>query len=63
MEVVLNDFYKDKVKVMFGIMSFFDIFFLWSDWFVYKFIKGDKVFDLLFYYQKDKDWFLQFVQL
>lgn len=33
-EVVLNDLYKDKIKVMIGINIFFDVYFFWSDEFV-----------------------------
>ncbi|MEC3631114.1 extracellular solute-binding protein [Bacillus velezensis] len=61
-EAVLNDSYKDKVKVMLGTTSPPDIFFSWSDRFAYKFIKGDKALDLSSYYQQDKDWFSQLVQ-
>lgn len=55
-EAVLNDSYKDKVKVMLGTTSPPDIFFSWSDRFAYKFIKGEKALDLSSYYQQDKDW-------
>jgi len=61
-EAVLNDSYKDKVKVMLGTTSPPDIFFSWSDRFAYKFIKGDKALDLSSYYQQDKDWSSQLVQ-
>ncbi|MGV3271903.1 sugar ABC transporter substrate-binding protein [Bacillus siamensis] len=61
-EAVLNDSYKDKVKVMLGTTSPPDIFFSWSDRFAYKFIKGDKALDLSSYYQKNKDWSSQLVQ-
>lgn len=60
-EAVLNDSYKDKVKVMLGTTSPL-IFFSWSDRFAYKFIKGDKALDLSSYYQQDKDWSSQLVQ-
>ncbi|WP_332275693.1 ABC transporter substrate-binding protein [Bacillus velezensis] len=61
-EAVLNDSYKDKVKVMLGTTSPPDIFFSWSDRFAYKFIKGNKALDLSSYYQQDKDWSSQLVQ-
>ncbi|WP_057080377.1 ABC transporter substrate-binding protein [Bacillus amyloliquefaciens] len=61
-EAVLNDSYKDKVKVMLGTTSPPDIFYSWSDRFAFKFIKGDKALDLSSYYQQDKDWSSQLVQ-
>ncbi|KAF6603391.1 MULTISPECIES: ABC transporter substrate-binding protein [unclassified Bacillus (in: firmicutes)] len=61
-EAVLNDSYKDKVKVMLGTTSPPDIFFSWSDRFAYKFIKGEKALDLSSYYQQDKHWSSQLVQ-
>lgn len=61
-EAVLNDSYKDKIKVMLGTTSPPDIYFSWSDEFAFKFIRGNKALDLSSYYKNDTDWSSQLVQ-
>ncbi|WP_045926020.1 ABC transporter substrate-binding protein [Bacillus siamensis] len=61
-ESVLNDSYKDKIKVMLGTTSPPDIYFSWSDEFAFKFIKGNKALDLSSYYKNDTAWSSQLVQ-
>lgn len=61
-EAILNDSYKDKIKVMLGTTSPPDIYFSWSDEFAFKFIRGNKALDLSSYYKNDTDWSSQLVQ-
>ncbi|WP_445429966.1 ABC transporter substrate-binding protein [Bacillus atrophaeus] len=60
-EAVLNDSYKDKIKVMLGTSSPPDVFFSWSDEFAAKFIRGNKALDLSSYYKNDTEWSSQLV--
>ncbi|WP_370499859.1 ABC transporter substrate-binding protein [Bacillus atrophaeus] len=60
-EAVLNDSYKDKIKVMLGTSSPPDVFFSWSDEFAAKFIRGNKALDLSSYYKNDTKWSSQLV--
>ncbi|PSA94718.1 sugar ABC transporter substrate-binding protein [Bacillus atrophaeus] len=60
-EAVLNDSYKDKIKVMLGTSSPPDVFFSWSDEFAAKFIRGNKALDLSSYYKNDAEWSSQLV--
>ncbi|MED4799957.1 extracellular solute-binding protein [Bacillus atrophaeus] len=60
-EAILNDSYKDKIKVMLGTSSPPDVFFSWSDEFAAKFIRGNKALDLSSYYKNDTEWSSQLV--
>ncbi|MGM0747600.1 MAG: ABC transporter substrate-binding protein [Bacillota bacterium] len=60
-EAVLNDSYKDKIKVMLGTSSPPDVFFSWSDEFAAKFIRGNKALDISSYYKNDTEWSSQLV--
>ncbi|MBJ7894523.1 ABC transporter substrate-binding protein [Bacillus atrophaeus] len=60
-EAVLNDSYKDKIKVMLGTSSPPDVFFSWSDEFAAKFIRANKALDLSSYYKNDTEWSSQLV--
>lgn len=55
-EAVLNDSYKDKIKVMLGTSQPPDIYFSWSDEFAKKIIRGGRALDLTSYYQDDQTW-------
>ncbi|ATH93040.1 ABC transporter substrate-binding protein [Bacillus glycinifermentans] len=61
-EAVLNDSYKDKIKVMLGTSQPPDIYFAWSDEFARKIIKGDRALDLTSYYKEDQKWSGQLLQ-
>ncbi|AKO93080.1 ABC transporter substrate-binding protein [Priestia filamentosa] len=61
-EAVLNDSYKDKIKVMTGTNNPPDIYFSWSDEFARQFVRGNKALDLTSYYEKDAKWSSQLVQ-
>ncbi|MCP1309083.1 ABC transporter substrate-binding protein [Paenibacillus tyrfis] len=56
LESVLNDSYKEKIRVLLGTNEPPDIFFTWSGEFAYKFIRGQKALDLTPYLSRDQDW-------
>ncbi|MFC7393967.1 ABC transporter substrate-binding protein [Scopulibacillus cellulosilyticus] len=55
-EAVLNDAYKEKIRVLAGTNHPPDIFYSWSGEFADKFVRGGKALDLTPYYEKDKAW-------
>lgn len=61
-EAVLNDSYKEKIRVLLGTNNPPDIYFSWSDQFAYKFVQGNKALDLTPYYKEDTAWSSQLVQ-
>lgn len=61
-EAVLNDSYKEKIRVMLGTNNPSDIYFSWSDEFADKFVRGNKALDLTPYYKEDAKWSSQLVQ-
>ncbi|WP_134699705.1 ABC transporter substrate-binding protein [Ammoniphilus sp. YIM 78166] len=61
-EAVLNDSYKEKIRVLLGTNNPPDVFTSWSGEFAYKFVRGDKVLDLTPHLQKDQAWANQLVQ-
>ncbi|MEI4526801.1 ABC transporter substrate-binding protein [Priestia megaterium] len=61
-EAVLNDSYKDKIKVMTGTNTPPDVYFSWSDEFARQFVRGNKALDLTSYYKKDSAWSSKLVQ-
>jgi raffinose/stachyose/melibiose transport system substrate-binding protein len=60
-EAVLNDSYKDKIKVMTGTNNPPDVYFSWSDEFASQFVRGNKALDLTSYYENDPTWSSQLV--
>lgn len=60
-EAVLNDSYKDKIKVMTGTNNPPDVYFSWSDEFASQFVRGNKALDLTSYYKNDPTWSSQLV--
>ncbi|MFN2744160.1 ABC transporter substrate-binding protein [Bacillus sp. z60-18] len=61
-EAVLNDSYKDKIKVMLGTSQPPDIYFAWSDEFAKKIIRGERALDLTSYYKDDQKWASQLLK-
>ncbi|TCP20774.1 carbohydrate ABC transporter substrate-binding protein (CUT1 family) [Scopulibacillus darangshiensis] len=55
-EAVLNDSYKEKIRVLLGTNHPPDIFFSWSGEFAHNIVRGNKALDLTSYYNKDKTW-------
>nr|WP_263323242.1 extracellular solute-binding protein [Neobacillus sp. Marseille-Q6967] len=55
-EAVLNDSYKEKIRVVLGSSTPPDVFFSWSGEFAYNFVREGQSLDLTNYINEDKAW-------
>ncbi|MDQ1147511.1 raffinose/stachyose/melibiose transport system substrate-binding protein [Bacillus sp. SORGH_AS 510] len=55
-EAVLNDSYKEKIRVVLGSSTPPDVFFSWSGEFAYNFVRQGQTLDLTKYIEEDKAW-------
>ncbi|WHY71825.1 ABC transporter substrate-binding protein [Fictibacillus enclensis] len=55
-EAVLNDSYKDKIRVLLGSDNPPDVYFSWSGEFAYNFARAGQAYDLTKYVNDDKKW-------
>ncbi|MFC0559140.1 ABC transporter substrate-binding protein [Halalkalibacter alkalisediminis] len=62
-EAVLNDSYKDKVRVLLGTSTNIpDVYFSWSGEFGHNFVRAEKALDLTPYLEEDTNWKDSFVE-
>ncbi|WP_085524429.1 ABC transporter substrate-binding protein [Tuberibacillus sp. Marseille-P3662] len=61
-QAVLNNAYKQKIKVLLGSNDQPDIFFAWSGEYAHNIVRSNKALDLTSYYKKDQNWSGQLVQ-
>ncbi|WP_209123620.1 ABC transporter substrate-binding protein [Alkalihalobacillus sp. BA299] len=62
-EAVLNDSYKDKVRVLLGTSTNIpDVYFSWSGEFGHNFVRAGKALDLTPYLEEDTEWKNSFVE-
>ncbi|PWW20459.1 carbohydrate ABC transporter substrate-binding protein (CUT1 family) [Cytobacillus oceanisediminis] len=55
-EAVLNDSYKEKIRVVLGSKNPPDVYFSWSGEFAYNFVRADQALDLTDYINSDTEW-------
>jgi raffinose/stachyose/melibiose transport system substrate-binding protein len=61
-EAVLNDSYKEKIRVVLGSNNPPDVYFSWSGEFAYNFARAGQSLDLTSYVEKDKEWSGQIIE-
>ncbi|MBT2759203.1 extracellular solute-binding protein [Mesobacillus foraminis] len=61
-EAVLNDSYKEKIRVVLGSSNPPDVFFSWSGEFAYNFARSGQSLDLTDYVKEDAEWSDEFIQ-
>lgn len=61
-EAVLNDSYKEKIRVVLGSNNPPDVYFSWSGEFAYNFARAGQSLDLTSYVEEDKDWSGQIIE-
>ncbi|MFS0634897.1 extracellular solute-binding protein [Mesobacillus foraminis] len=61
-EAVLNDSYKEKIRVVLGSSNPPDVFFSWSGEFAYNFARSGQSLDLTDYVKEDTEWSDEFIQ-
>ncbi|MBM7588101.1 raffinose/stachyose/melibiose transport system substrate-binding protein [Bacillus pakistanensis] len=61
-EAVLNDSYKEKIRVVLGSKNPPDVFFSWSGEFAYNFVRANQALDLTGAVNEDKEWSSQIIE-
>jgi len=61
-EAVLNDSYKEKIRVVLGSNNPPDVYFSWSGEFAYNFARAGQSLNLTSYVEEDKDWSGQIIE-
>ncbi|MFC0476465.1 ABC transporter substrate-binding protein [Robertmurraya beringensis] len=61
-EAVLNDSYKEKIRVVLGSNNPPDVYFSWSGEFAYNFARAGQSLDLTSYVEEDTDWSGQIIE-
>ncbi|MGM7719516.1 ABC transporter substrate-binding protein [Metabacillus sp. Hm71] len=61
-EAVLNDSYKEKIRVVLGSKNPPDVFFSWSGEFAYNFVRAGQSLDLTEAVNADKEWSSQIIE-
>lgn len=61
-EAVLNDSYKEKIRVVLGSNNPPDVYFSWSGEFAYNFARAGQSLDITSYVEEDTDWSGQIIE-
>lgn len=61
-EAVLNDSYKEKIRVVLGSANPPDVYFSWSGEFAYNFVRAGQALDLSNYVNDDQEWSSQIIE-